>query len=145
MRKDEVPQDQDNLNEGKLTKLYYATDTDGHYTQQNSIGSEVETVVMRQAWEVVNEQVQEALEKVRKNEASPILYFKEKNIMTWAIVAGYVSTFSFICWLHSKPFFFKRLSDKMLEKYAYAFRISIEDLKNFENYIAHQAKSNNEN
>jgi len=131
MKKEEVPQDTDNLNEGKLTKLYYATDDKGHYETQNSIGSETETEVSRQAWEVVHEAVEDARQKVIQGEASPILYFKEKNIMTYSIVAGYVGTLSFIVWVHTKPFFFKRLSKKTLEKYAFAFRISVEELVNF--------------
>jgi hypothetical protein len=31
MREEQVPQDEENLNEGKLAKLYYATDSDGLY------------------------------------------------------------------------------------------------------------------
>lgn len=128
MKKEEVPQDEDNINQGILTKVYYATDEQGHYDTENSIGWEVETVVTRQAWEVVNEQVEEARQKVLSGTASPILYFKEKNIMTYAIVAGYVGTFFWVVWLHTKPFFFKRIGRKTLEKYAYAFRISVDEL-----------------
>lgn len=128
MKKEEVPQDEDNINQGLMTKVYYATDEQGHYGTQNSIGWETETIVTRQAWDLVNEQVEEARQKVLSGEASPILYFKEKNIMTYAIVAGYVGTFSWVVLLHTKPFFFKRLSRKTLEKYAYAFRISVEEL-----------------
>ncbi len=142
MRKDEVPQDTDNLNEGKLTKLYYATDETGHYDKQNSIGNEVETVVMRQAWEVVHEQVENAKQQVLSGEASPILYFKEKNIMTYDIVAGYVGVLSFVVWLHTKPFFFKQLSPKKIAKYAFAFRIEPSDLTDFEGYLKKQAHEN---
>lgn len=109
MKKEEVPQDEDNINQGLLTKLYYATDEQGHYGTQNSIGWETETIVTRQAWEVVNEQVEEARQKVLLGEASPVLYFKEKNIMTYDIVAGYVGTFSWVVWLHTKPFFFQAI------------------------------------
>lgn len=142
MRKDEVPQDTDNLNEGKLTKLYYATDETGHYDKQNSIGNEVETVVMRQAWEVVHEQIEAAKQQVLSGKASPILYFKEKNIMTYDIVAGYVGSMSFVVWLHTKPFFFKLLSPKKIAKYAFAFRIESSDLTDFKGYLKKQANEN---
>jgi hypothetical protein len=128
MKKEEVPQDTDNLNEGKLAKLYYATDEKGHYEKLNSIGWEAETVVMRQAWDVVHENIEDAREKVLKGDASPVLFYKEQNIMTYEIIAGYVGTLSFIVWLHTKPFFFKRLSSKTLDKYAFAFRITREEL-----------------
>jgi hypothetical protein len=128
MEKDNVPQDQENLNEGKLAKLYYATDDEGHYVKVNSIGWEPETVAMQQAWDVVYDEVEEARQKVLAGKASPLLYHIKKNIMTPALVASYASTFGFMVRLHCKPYFFKKLSRKMLEKYAYTFRISVEEL-----------------
>lgn len=132
MNKEQVPQDQENLNEGKLAKLYYATDDKGHYVRVNSIGWEPETVAMQQAWDVVNEDVKEALDRVREGKASPLLYFIKKNIMTTAMVASYAGTLSFVVRMHCLPFFFKRLSKKQLEKYAYTFRISVEELTDIE-------------
>lgn len=132
MNKEQVPQDRENLNEGKLAKLYYATDEKGHYVKVNSIGWEPETVAMQQAWDVVNDEVKEALEKVRSGEASPLLYFIKKNIMTPGMVASYAGTFGLRVRLHCYPFFFNRLSRKMLEKYAYTFRITVEELTDLE-------------
>lgn len=128
MEKDHVPQDKENLNEGKLAKLYYATDDKGHYVKVNSIGWEPETVAMQQAWDVVNDDVEDARKKVLEGKASPLLYYMKKNIMTPALVASYASTFSFMVRLHCIPFFFHKLSRKQLEKYAYTFRIPVEQL-----------------
>lgn len=128
MKQEQVPQDEENLNEGKLAKLYYATDEKGHYVKVNSIGWEPETVAMQQAWEVVHSEVDEARQKVIAGQASPILYFMKKNIMNISMVASYVGTFSLIVKLHMQPFFFKRLGRKTLEKYAFTFRISVEEL-----------------
>jgi hypothetical protein len=132
MNKEQVPQDQENLNEGKLAKLYYATDDKGHYVKVNSIGWEPETVAMQQAWDVVNDEVEDARQKVLKGEASPILYYIKKNIMTPALVASYVGTLSLIVKLHCRPFFFKRMSKSTLEKYAYTFRIPVSELTDIE-------------
>jgi hypothetical protein len=132
MNKEQVPQDKENLNEGKLAKLYYATDDKGHYVKVNSIGWEPETVAMQQAWEVVNHEVEDALEKVIKGEASPVLYYLKKNIMTPGLVASYVGTLSLIVRLHCQPFFFKRLRKKTLEKYAFTFRITVAELTDIE-------------
>jgi len=137
MNKEQVPQDQENLNEGKLAKLYYATDEKGHYVKVNSIGWEPETVAMQQAWDVVNDEVEAAREKVLAGKASPLLYFIKKNIMTTAMVASYAGTFGLTVRLHCHPFFFKRLSKKMLEKYAYTFRITVEELTNIERLKSH--------
>jgi hypothetical protein len=128
MEKDQVPQDQENLNEGKLAKLYYATDDKGHYVKVNSIGWEPETVAMQQAWEVVNDEVEDARKKVLEGKASPLLFYIKKNIMTSSMVASYASTFGFLVRLHCIPFFFNKLSRKTLEKYAYTFRIRVEEL-----------------
>lgn len=132
MNKEQVPQDEENLNEGKLAKLYYATDDKGHYVKVNSIGWEPETVAMQQAWDVVNNDVEDARERVIKGKASPLLYYLKKNIMTPGLVASYVGTISLIVKLHCHPFFFKRLSKKTLEKYAYTFRISVAELTDIE-------------
>ena len=132
MQEDEVPQDEKNLNEGKLAKLYYATDAKGHYTKVNSIGWEPETVAMEQAWDVVHAEVEAARQKVIAGEASPVLYYLKKNIMNVPMVAGYMGTLSVIVRLHMLPFFFKRLGKKTLEKYAYTFRITVEELLDIE-------------
>lgn len=128
MKENQVPQDQENLNEGKLAKLYYATDEKGHYLKVNSIGWEPETVAMQQAWEVVNAEVEEAREKVLTGKASPILFYLKKNIMNVPMLASYVGTISLLVRLHMIPFFFHRLSDKMKARYATTFRISVEEL-----------------
>ena len=132
MNKEQVPQDEENLNEGKLAKLYYATDDKGHYVKVNSIGWEPETVAMQQAWDVVNYEVEDARQRVIKGKASPVLYYLKKNIMTPGLVASYIGTLSLIVRLHCRPFFFKRLSKKTLEKYAYTFRISVAELTDIE-------------
>ena len=128
MDQQNVPQDKENLNEGKVAKLYYATDSNGHYVKVNSIGWEPETVAMKQAWEVVNEEVEEARRLVKEGRASPILYFMKKNIMTVSMVADYVGKLSFIVKLHMKPYFFNNLSQTTLKKYSDTFRITVEEL-----------------
>jgi hypothetical protein len=137
MNKEHVPQDQENLNEGKLAKLYYATDEEGHYVKVNSIGWEPETVAMQQAWDVVNDEAKDALEKVIAGKASPLLYFLKKNIMTTSLAASYVGSISLVVRLHCHPYFFNRLSSKMLSKYAYTFRITVEELTDIDRLRKH--------
>ena len=137
MKQDKVPQDKENLNEGKLAKLYYATDENGHYVKVNSVGWEPETVAMRQAWEIVDNDVEEARKKVIDGKASPILYFMKKNIMTVPMVASYMGTIGLQVRLHMLPFFFTRLSRKTMERYAFTFRISVEELNDTERLKQH--------
>jgi hypothetical protein len=130
MKENQVPQDSENLNEGKLAKLYYATDENGHYVKVNSVGWEPETIAMRQAWEIVEDGVEEAREKVINGKASPILYYMKKNIMTIPMVASYVGTLGWRVRLDMLPFFFNRVSKKRMERYAFTFRITVDELKN---------------
>jgi hypothetical protein len=137
MEKEHVPQDEENLNEGKLAKLYYATDEEGHYVKVNSIGWEPETVAMQQAWDVVNDEVQDALKLVLSGKASPLLYFIKKNIMTPSLVASYAGNIALLVRLHCHPYFFSRLSPRMLAKYAYTFRITVEELTDIDRLRKH--------
>lgn len=137
MQQDQVPQDKENLNEGKLAKLYYATDAKGHYVKVNSIGWEPETVAMQQAWDVVHDDEEQARSQVNDGKASPLLYYIKKNIMTFGLFASYAGTWSFVVRLHCKPFFFNRLKQKTLKKYADVFRISVDELKDI-NKVKHE-------
>ena len=135
MNQQNVPQDTENLNEGKVAKLYYATDANGHYVKVNSIGWEPETVAMKQAWEVVNEEVEAAKQLVKEGKASPVFYFMKKNIMTVSMVADYVGKLSFIVKLHMRPYFFNKLNQLMLKRYANTFRITVEELTDISKII----------
>ena len=128
MDKDQVPQDDNNVLEGKLKVLKYATDKDGSYTKVKTVGWEPENIVLSQAWEDINEKVAEIRQKVVEGKLSPIAYHKEKQMLETGMLAGYVGYPSFLVKLHLRPWFFNRLSEKQLDKYAAAFRISREEL-----------------
>jgi hypothetical protein len=85
-------------------------------------------VVLQQAWEEIGEKVEQARQKVLSGEASLLYYYMEKNLMDATILSGYVDTLPFMVSLHMKPFFFRKLGRKTLEKYAYAFRIPLAEM-----------------
>ncbi len=132
MDKEKVPQDDNNVLEGKLKVLKYATDKDGSYTKVKTVGWEPENIVLAQAWEEINEKVTEIRRKVSDGILSPIAYHKEKQMLEIGMLAAYVGYPSFIIRLHLKPWFFKRLSSKQLDRYAKAFRISRDELMNID-------------
>jgi len=129
MKKEEVPQDGNNMHDGKFTQLFYATDNDGKYVPVTSVGWEPENVAMQQAWEEVNAKIEAALQSVKAGEVSPISYYMEKNIMDLALLASYVGKFQWQVKRHMKPSVFKSLSDRTLRRYAAAFKITVEELK----------------
>ncbi|MVT10750.1 hypothetical protein [Chitinophaga tropicalis] len=129
MKKEEVPQDGNNMHEGKFRQLFYATDNAGQYVPVTSVGWEPENVAMTQAWEEIHAKVEAARQRVLAGEASPVLYYMEKTIMDLPLLASYVGKFQWQVKRHMKPAVFNKLSDNMLHKYAAAFKISIKELK----------------
>lgn len=51
MKKNEVPQDGDNLVKGESNWVNYAVDQNGEYVQEISVGWEPENIALEQAWE----------------------------------------------------------------------------------------------
>ncbi|SCY58959.1 hypothetical protein [Flavobacterium caeni] len=131
MKKNEVPQDEGNLSKSNMKELVYATDENGNYTTELSSGWEPKTIALSNSLEDINERVAEALAKVKAGQASPIVYFMELNKMDMNILAGYVEMWKWRIKKHFKPKVFKGLSDRVLQRYADAFGISVLELKNF--------------
>jgi hypothetical protein len=132
MKKEEVPQEKSALESANMTDLYYVTDEDGNYTTARSTGWEAKAKALDESMELINERVNEARSAVANGTASPILYFMELNKMDFSILSSYVGIWTFFVKQHTKPGKFRKLSDKTLHKYADAFGISVEELKNFD-------------
>jgi len=129
MKTTEVPQDPSALD--KFTKdVMYVVDEGGNYTTNLSRGWEVKATALNLAWEDIEQRIAQAKQKVINGEASPVLFFMELRIMDPSIVAAYTGFWKWQVKRHMKPTVFKNLSDKKLQKYAEAFEVSIDDLKN---------------
>ena len=128
MKKEEIPQDDGALN--KLTKeVVYAVDSSGNYTTELSTGWEVKAKALDVAWEDIEQRIENARQKVLRNEASPILYFMELRLMDTGIVSAYTGFWKWTVKRHLKPSVFKKLSEKKLQQYADVFNVSVEELK----------------
>lgn len=131
MKKEEVPQDLSSL--GKITKeVCYATDASGKYTTELSNGWDVKTNALDVTWDDIEQKIKAAKEKVLRNEASPVLFFMEKNVMNIGILSSYTGFFKWQIKRHLKPNIFKKLSSKKLTKYAEVFNVTIDELKTME-------------
>jgi hypothetical protein len=84
---------------------------------------------MQQAWEEVHARVEKARQLVLSGEISPISYYMEKNIMDLTLLASYVSKFQWQVKRHMKPAVFKNLNERTLQRYAAAFKITVDELK----------------
>ena len=131
MKKEEVPQDLSSL--GKITKeVCYATDDKGKYVTELSKGWDIKTNALDAAWIDIEERIVAAKEKVLRNDVSPILYFMEKKLMDIGILAGYTGFWKWQIKRHLKPGVFNKLSNKILNKYAGVFNVTVQELKTME-------------
>lgn len=130
MKKNELPQDKSAL-ENFTREVCYVKNEDGKYETDLSTGWETKKVALDQAWDEIERRKAEALEKVKSGEASPILYFMEEKLMDFTVLAGYTGFFKWSIKRHLKPAVFKKLSDSKLQKYAEAFEVELDQLKNF--------------
>lgn len=130
MEKEKVPQDKGNLIQNNLKELVYATDENGNYTTALSTGWEPKTIALSNSIDEINERIANAKEQVENGKVSPICYYMEINKMDITILASYVGMWKWRVKRHFKPNVFARLNNKILQKYADAFEISIAELKN---------------
>lgn len=130
MKKEDLPQEPGALS--RLTReLCYVKNEDGKYETALSQGWDIKKDALDSAWDNVNDRVEEARKAVANGEKSPVYYFMELRLMDLTVLSGYTGFFTFFIKRHLKPSVFKRLSERKLEKYASAFDISVEELKNF--------------
>lgn len=132
MKKQDLPQDESNLKSANMTEVLYVTDENDQYTTANSIGWEAKKLALDESLSLINERIEEAKQNVANGICSPILYFMELNKMDLAVLAAYSGFWQWTIKRHSKPKIFKKLSDSTLKKYAHAFGITVEELKNFD-------------
>jgi hypothetical protein len=130
MEKEKVPQDKGNLTKNNLKELLYATDENGEYTTTLSTGWEPKTIALSNSIDDIKERIAEAKMQVETGEVSPICYYMELNKMDLTILSSYVGLWKWRVKRHFKPAVFAKLNDKILQKYADAFEVSIAELKN---------------
>lgn len=131
MKESEVPQDKGRFEALNMRELCYATDEDGNYKTALSAGWKPKEIALDTALEDIKERTEEARQAVAQGKLSPIAYYMELNKMDLPVLAGYVSMWQWRVKRHFKPAVFSRLNNKLLGKYADAFNITVDELKNF--------------
>ncbi|SDE81906.1 hypothetical protein [Epilithonimonas hungarica] len=132
MKKQDIPQDESSMQSANMTEMLYVTDENNNYTTAQSIGWEAKKAALDESMALINERIEEARQNVASNIVSPIIYFMELNKMDLQVLAAYVDKWQWTVKRHAKPKNFKKLSDSTLKKYADAFGISVDELKNFD-------------
>ena len=114
---------------GKSRELLYFYEEGGNFEKKVGFHGIPNRVVLQQAWDLFAERIEEARLKVLAGQVSPIVYYMEKSITDPMNLSMMAHVPFWKVKLHCKPFFFKRLSDKTLAKYAEAFQIPVAQLK----------------
>ena len=132
MKNKEVPQDDANMMRGKFREPVYSLDENGNYTVVKSVGWDPKNAVMQQAWDNINEKVEQVRQGVLAGQLSPIAYYMEKNIMDVSLLAKYIGIWKWKAKRHLKQKHFIKLDQTLLSKYADVFNLSVEELTDIE-------------
>ena len=127
MKVKEVPQQPGMITDGRR-EICYAVDEDGAYVLTGSAGWEPKNVANDQAWQVIREQVQDTVRKIRAGKMSPLAFYMVSNQMTPALLAKYVGCSRWRVSRHLKPSVFRKLKPDMLKRYAAVFDVPVEQL-----------------
>lgn len=127
MKKDQVPQDDEKLLDGKTRDVQYAVDQNGKYTTVLSLGWEPKNIVMKQVWNEINSHVEDARKEVIAGKKSPLFYFMQKNMMDVKLLSEYSGISRWKVRRHLKPRHFNNAKISVLDKYAKTFNLSSTD------------------
>jgi len=130
MKKDQVPQDDARLMEGRTREVCYAVDEKGNYVQALSSGWEPKNAALLQAWEQIHERAEQARQQVQAGRVSPLAFFMARGMFDVKLLSDYTGIPKRKIKAHLDPDNFKNLDRGTLEKYANAFDISPEELAN---------------
>lgn len=129
MKENYIPQERNSALDGQR-KVMYAKNENGNFNRYK-YGSKAEEYATKIAVEEYENLKRECLENIKKGISSPIEYFMYKNRMDLPTLSKFVQMFPFRVKRHLKMRYFKRLNDKTLQKYADAFEIDLNVLKDF--------------
>jgi hypothetical protein len=113
-------------------ELFYRFDPEKGYVQQVDYQDAGNQIIIRQSWDAAEQRISETARKVIAGKLSPIAYHMERILMEVPMLAAYMEISPWRVRLHMRPLFFRRLSRKMVEKYAGIFQISADELTNID-------------
>lgn len=126
MEKKDVPQDKGIY--GEWHGISYAVDEEGKYVLTPSAGWEPANWANRQAWDVLEQEIAEILQKIKEDKLSPLAYHMARNLMDVKMLSQYTGIARFRVKRHLKPRTFRRLGPAVLERYAKVFKIDVGQL-----------------
>ncbi len=129
MKLEDVPQDLGFFKNSVIRDVAYAIDENGNYQSVISDGWEVKNDALGLTWDTIDEECQKIKEQVLAGKTSPLAYHMEKNLMNIGLLSGYTGFSKRHIKKHMEPGQFAALEQDILQKYADALRISVDELK----------------
>ena len=133
MKKEDLPQDKSKLSDF-TREILYVKNKEGKYNKELSSGWDVKSEALKCAWDEVERRVANAKIEIKAGRKSPVYYFMELHLMDVQILSSYTGFWSFSINRHLIPKVFQKLSIKKLEVYAKLFKVTVDELKNFDGY-----------
>jgi len=130
MKNIDIPDEGNSTLDG-IKKVMYAPNNSGEF-ERYKYSSNVEEYCTKLAVEEYEILKEEAIEEIKQNISSPILYYMYTHRMDIPTLAGVTGLFQFRVKRHLKAEHFKKLKNNILQRYADAFQITINDLKDFD-------------
>lgn len=128
MKKNEVPQDNDENYEGHK-KIRYARSEDGQVIKVPSSGWSVEKDATSVAWDDINEKLQDTYQQVKSGRLSPLAYHMEKELLEPSLLAANLGIWSLTVKKHLRPKHFNKMSSKHLNLYTEYFEMTEQEFK----------------
>jgi hypothetical protein len=128
MKANEVPQDGTYYYEGKK-RACYALNEEGKYIIVPSNGWSAEEVVNGLAVDDMAASLEETRKAVLAGIKSPLCYHMERRQMIPEILAKTAGIAGFRVKRHLRPEIFRQLKDSVLDRYAKALAVTLEELK----------------
>jgi hypothetical protein len=128
MRPDEVPQESSPLFEGQR-KAVYVVDKNGHYQIAQSGGSEAEVTVTEEAVAWFAKLAEDARQRALRGEASPLEYHMFRLRLDEPTLASATGLWRWRVRRHLTVKGFTRLTPALLERYADAMGLTVEQLQ----------------
>jgi hypothetical protein len=130
MKVKEVPQDDvPDYTEGWLKKGNYALDDEGKYVMVPSKGWVVDEMINKMAYDEYKVKEEETRQAVLAGQKSPLAYYMELRQMTPDILGKTAGIAAFRVKRHLRPEIFAKLKPDVLDSYAKALDITMEELK----------------
>ena len=131
MKREQVPQDDENLLEGRTREVCYAVDDKGDYVQVLSSGWAPKNAALQQAWEQINEEAKETFLQIQAGQVSPLAFFMARCMFDVKLLSDYTDIPKRKIKAHLEPEHFQNLDEITLAKYAEAFSVTVDELMNW--------------